>query len=34
MIVSDLAVKKKTSVMVLALMILIFGAISYNSLPR
>ena len=34
MIVSDLAVKKRTSVMVLALMILIFGAISYNTLPR
>ncbi|MBW2296574.1 MAG: efflux RND transporter permease subunit, partial [Deltaproteobacteria bacterium] len=34
MIVSDLAVKKRTSVMVLALMILIFGVVSYNSLPR
>jgi len=34
MIVSDLSVKKRTSVMVLALMILIFGVISYNSLPR
>jgi multidrug efflux pump subunit AcrB len=34
MIVSDLAVKKRTSVIVLALMILIFGFISYVSLPR
>jgi multidrug efflux pump len=34
MIVSDLAVKKRTSVMVLALMILIFGMVSYSSLPR
>jgi multidrug efflux pump len=34
MIVSDLAVKKRTSVMVLALMILIFGPMSYLSLPR
>jgi multidrug efflux pump len=34
MIVSDLAVKKRTSVMVLALMILIFGPLSYFSLPR
>ncbi|MCG6910340.1 MAG: efflux RND transporter permease subunit [Deltaproteobacteria bacterium] len=34
MIVSDMAVKKRTSVMVLALMILIFGVVSYNNLPR
>jgi len=34
MIVSDLAVKKRTSVVVLALMILIFGPLSYLSLPR
>jgi len=34
MIVSDLAVKKRTSVMVLALMILVFGIISYKALPR
>ena len=34
MIVSDLAVKKRTSVMVLALMILVFGPLSYFSLPR
>lgn len=34
MIVSDLAVKKRTSVMVLALMIFIFGPLSYFSLPR
>ncbi len=34
MIVSDLAVKKRTSVMVLALMIIVFGPLSYFSLPR
>ena len=34
MIVSDLAVKKRTSVMVLALMILVFGPLSYFSMPR
>ncbi|MEN8244719.1 MAG: efflux RND transporter permease subunit [Thermodesulfobacteriota bacterium] len=34
MIVSDLAVKKRTSVMVLALMIIIFGVVSYTTLPR
>jgi len=34
MIVSDMAVKKRTSVMVLALMIFIFGPLSYFSLPR
>jgi len=32
--VSELAVKKRTSVMVLALMILIFGPLSYLSMPR
>lgn len=34
MIVSDLAVKKRTSVMVLALMIFVFGPLSYFSMPR
>ena len=34
MIVSDTAVKKKTSVVVLAMMIVIFGFVAYNSLPR
>jgi len=34
MIVSDTAVKKKTSVVVLAMMIVIFGLVAYQSLPR
>jgi len=34
MIISDTAVKKKTSVVVLAMMIVIFGFVAYNSLPR
>jgi len=34
MIVSDTAVKKRTSVVVLAVMIIIFGFMAYNSLPR
>ena len=34
MIVSDLAVTKRTSVIVLALIIVIFGIISYLALPR
>ena len=34
MIVSDIAVKKRTSVVVLAMMIIIFGFMAYNSLPR
>ncbi len=34
MIVSDTAVKKRTSVVVLAVVILLFGLISYQSLPR
>jgi len=34
MSVSELAVKKRISVMVLALMILIFGPLSYFSMPR
>jgi len=34
MIVSDTAVKKNTSVVVLAIMIIIFGLMAYNSLPR
>jgi len=34
MIISDTAVKKKTSVVVLAMMIIIFGLMAYNSLPR
>jgi len=34
MIVSDLAVEKRTSVIVLALIIIIFGFIAYISLPR
>lgn len=34
MIVSDTAVRKRTSVIVLALMIIIFGLIAYNTLPR
>jgi len=34
MIVSDTAVRKKTSVVVLAMMIIIFGFMAYNSLPR
>jgi len=34
MIVSNTAVKKRTSVVVLALVIIIFGLIAYNSLPR
>lgn len=34
MIISDTAVKKRTSVVVLAAMIIVFGLIAYNSLPR
>ena len=34
MIVSDTAVKKRTSVVVLAMVIIIFGLVAYNSLPR
>jgi len=34
MIICDLAVKKRTSVIVLTLLIIVFGLISYNSLPR
>jgi len=34
MIVSDTAVRKRTSVVVLAMMIIIFGAVSYVSIPR
>jgi multidrug efflux pump len=34
MIVSDTAVKKRTSVFVMAMVIIIFGLIAYNSLPR
>ncbi len=34
MIVSDTAVRKRTSVVVLAIVIIIFGLIAYNSLPR
>ena len=34
MIISDTAVKKKTSVVVVAIMIIIFGFMAYNSLPR
>jgi len=34
MSISELAVKKRTSVMVLALMILVFGPLSYFSMPR
>jgi len=34
MIICDTAVKKRTSVVVLTLLIIIFGLISYNSLPR
>jgi multidrug efflux pump subunit AcrB len=34
MIVTDTAVKKKTSVVVLTIIIIIFGMIAYNSLPR
>ncbi len=34
MIISDTAVKKNTSVVVLAMMIIIFGFMAYKSLPR
>jgi multidrug efflux pump len=34
MIVSDTAVKKKTSVVVAAMIIIIFGLVAYDSLPR
>ena len=34
MIVSDTAVKKRTSVMVLAVIVLIFGVYAYSTLPR
>ena len=34
MIVSDTAVKKSTTVAVLALMLIIFGVYSYKVLPR
>ncbi|UCF84090.1 MAG: efflux RND transporter permease subunit, partial [Desulfobacteraceae bacterium] len=34
MIISDMAVRKRTSVVVLALVIIIFGLVAYNSLPR
>jgi multidrug efflux pump subunit AcrB len=34
MIVSDMAVRKRTSVVVLALVIIIFGLFAYNALPR
>lgn len=34
MIVSELAVRKRTSVIVLAIVIIIFGLVAYNSLPR
>jgi len=34
MIVSDTAVRKRTSVVVLAIVIVLFGLISYRSLPR
>ena len=34
MIISDTAVRKRTSVVVLALMIIIFGFVSYFSIPR
>lgn len=34
MIVTDTAVKKRTSVVVLAIIIIVFGMIAYNSLPR
>ena len=34
MIVSDIAIKKRTSVLVLSLVIIVFGLIAYNSLPR
>ncbi len=34
MIVTDTAVKKRISVVVLAIIIIIFGMIAYNTLPR
>ena len=34
MIISDMAVRKRTSVVVLAIVIIIFGLVAYNSLPR
>ena len=34
MIISDMAVRKRTSVVVLALMIILFGMVSYFSIPR
>jgi multidrug efflux pump len=34
MIVSDLAVRKRTSVVVLAIVIIIFGLVAYKTLPR
>ncbi len=34
MIISDIAIQKRTSVVVLALVIIIFGLVSYRSLPR
>ena len=34
MIVSDTAVRKRISVVVLAIVIVLFGLISYRSLPR
>jgi len=34
MIISDLAVRKRVSVIVLAMVIIIFGLVAYRSLPR
>ena len=34
MIIADMAVRKRTSVIVLAIVIIIFGLVAYNSLPR
>ena len=34
MIISEMAVRKRTSVVVLAIVIIIFGLVAYNSLPR
>ena len=34
MIISEVAVRKRTSVVVMAVVIIIFGVIAYFSLPR
>ena len=34
MIISEMAVRKRTSVVVLAIVIILFGLVAYNSLPR